>query len=235
MLFKHKIVNDLAWVIGSVPIMSFNPKSESYCQLNQRWFDDEFERCNDFLWRLDASPASLENFVNVEGKQLLGKRFERFVEYWLRYGGRFEVLMANEQLKNGKVTIGEVDYLIRETLTGQILHLEVASKYYLGYNNSSLWSNWIGLNASDTLADKMAKFERQLNIFQSKEGMELLHHERIKSPKSFLMMKGFFFYYWRNVMNAKSPKFSTKNHHTGVHLREGEIGDFFTSVKLSLL
>jgi len=218
----------LAWVIGSIPLMSFNHKAESYKKLNTEWFKSEAMRCNGFLLQLDANPQPLEEALAHEGRELLGKRFEKFVEFWLRYSGRFEVLMSNVQLKQNKRTIGEIDYLVKELDSGDIWHLEVACKYYLGYNNSSLWTNWKGMNAVDTLEDKMTKFQKQLAIFSTELGAEFLSDHRIVKPTSYLMLKGQFFYHWKNIRNAKSPKFSNVNHNTGLYLNESEINEFFT-------
>lgn len=227
MIFKHKIVNDLAWVIGSVPLMSFNPKLEAYQRLTKEWFYNELKRSEAFLLELDKNPTELEEFLFSESKQLLGKRFEKFVEYWLRKSGRFEILMANKVVKNEKVTLGEIDFLVMDNESNEIWHLEVASKYYLGYNNSSLWKNWVGLNARDSLEDKMYKFNKQLSIFDREEGKSLLQTEKIKRPKSYMLMKGFFFYHWKKVKSAKSPKRSNPHHSTGIYLKEGEMSDFF--------
>ncbi len=232
MNFKHKIVNDLAWVIGSVPLMSFNQELNRYHELDQEWFKLEYERCNGFLINLDRNPKELENFINVEGRQLLGKRFEKFIEFWLKESGRFKILLSNEQLAKDKITVGEIDYLVQETHTGRNLHLEVACKYYMSSNNSKLWKNWVGLNAKDSLADKMSKFDKQLTVFDRPEGTDLLQRHRIKKPESFLLLKGFFFYHWRQVHASKSPKYSNPNHETGIYAKLSEIPSFFSGWNL---
>lgn len=225
--FRNKIVNDLAWVIGSVPLMSYSPKNESYQRLTSEWFKEQLEASIPMLEKLDESPAELENFVNRTGRQLLGKRFESFVEYWLTHSERFEILLSNEQIKDGLRTIGEVDFVFKNHDTDEVWHVEVACKYYLASQNSSLWPNWKGINAQDSLEQKMTKFERQLQIFSTENGKEILQRHRIKVPSSFLYMKGYFFYYWKNLASSKSPKLSAKNHCTGVYLKKREMGSFF--------
>ena len=225
--FKHKIVNDLAWVISSAPLMSVNPKEKAYIGLDDQWFKTEAERCESFLKAEDANPSRLAEFVSSEGRQLLGKRFERFVEYWLTYSGKYEVLISNRPVSRNKITLGEIDYVFRDIFSGEIWHLEVASKYYLGYDNSRLWSNWKGINAKDTLEDKMTKFRKQLTIFDREEGGALLDELGLSRPNSLLMLKGFFFYHWKNIKGAKSPQLSLPNHNAGLFLKESEISEFF--------
>lgn len=225
--FKHKIVNDLAWVISSAPLMSVNSKEEAYIVLGDQWFKTEAERCEIFLKAEDADPSRLTKFVSSEGRQLLGKRFERFIEYWLRFSGKYEVLISNRPVSRNKITLGEIDYVMRDVFSGEIFHLEVASKYYLGYNNSDLWSNWKGINAKDTLEDKMTKFRKQLTIFDREEGVALLDELGLSRPQSLLMMKGFFFYHWKNIKGAKSPQLSLPSHNAGLFLKESEISEFF--------
>jgi len=232
MNFKHKIVNDLAWVIRSVPLMSFQQELNRYYELDEEWFKEEYERCNGFLLNQDRDPSALEKFVNVPGRQLLGKRFEKFIEFWLRESGRFEIVLSNEQLSREKITVGEIDYLFHETSTGRNLHLEVACKYYMSSANSKLWKNWVGLNARDSLADKLAKFDKQLTVFNRLEGSELLQRHRIKKPESFMLLKGFFFYHWREVHGAKSPKNSNPNHETGIYAKLSETPSFFSGWNL---
>tara|TARA_B100000768_G_scaffold112236_1_gene103965 strand:- start:10990 stop:11904 length:915 start_codon:yes stop_codon:yes gene_type:complete len=227
MVFKHKIVNDLAWVIYSAPLMSSNPGEKAYLGLDDQWFKKEVERCEIFLKAEDADPSRLAKFVSCEGIQLLGKRFERFVEYWLTFSGKYEVLISNRPVSRNKITLGEIDYVIRDIFSGEIFHLEVAAKYYLGHNNSSLWSNWKGINAKDALEDKMTKFRKQLTIFDREEGVALLNELGLTRPRSLLMMKGFFFYYWRNIKCPKSPQLSLSNHNAGLFLKESEISEFF--------
>ncbi len=229
MVFRHKIVNDLAWVIGSTPLMSFSPKNEAYHKLTSNWFQSELERCSPFLLELDAHPEPLIEFVETESRQLLGKRFERFIEYWLTYSGAYEVLLSNVQVKEGLRTIGELDYVIKHTESGELWHLEVACKYYLGFKNSGIWSDWLGINAKDSLEEKMTKFDKQLCIFQRAEGKELLQRERIRKPNSYLLMKGFFFFEWKSLKKSKPPKYATDGHNTGVFLKASEIPQFFKS------
>jgi len=227
MVFKHKIVNDLAWVISSAPLMSFNPEAQPSRRLDELWFKNEAERCKLFLESEDTDPSRLKEFVFSEGRQLLGKRFERFVEYWLTFSGKYEVLISNKPVSRNKITLGEIDYVIRDNFSGEVWHLEVASKYYLGHNNSRLWSNWKGINAKDTLADKMTKFQKQLAIFDREEGINLLNELKLVRPFSLVMMKGFFFYHWKQIKSAKSPELSLPNHNAGLFLKESEISDFF--------
>jgi hypothetical protein len=90
-----------------------------------------------------------------------------------------------------------------------------------------LWKNWVGLNARDSLADKMRKFNKQLTIFERNEGRELLQRHRIKKPESFLLMKGYFFYHWRQLKTVKNPKFSNPKHETGIYAKLSESSELF--------
>ncbi|MFK7757312.1 MAG: DUF1853 family protein [Flavobacteriales bacterium] len=219
----------MAWVIGSTPLMSFSPKSEAYQKLTSSWFENELNRCMPLLKKLDSDPIELQKFVDSESRQLLGKRFELFIEYWLRHSGAYEVVLSNVQVKKELRTIGELDYVLKHLESGEVWHFEVACKYYLGFKNSALWTNWLGINAKDSLGDKMSKFDRQLSIFQTPEGQQLLDRERLTLPKSFLLMKGFFFYEWTTLKKAKAPKQSNKGHNTGLFVKSSDIPAFFSA------
>jgi len=208
--------------------MSFSPKREAYHQLTSDWFKAELNRCLPFLKMLDRNPEHLESFVESESRQLLGKKFELFVEYWIRHSGAYDLLLNNEQIQVERRTIGEVDFVLKHLDSVEIWHLEVACKYYLGAKNSGVWADWLGINATDSLHDKMLKFDKQLSVFQRAEGRELLQRERITQPKSFLLMKGFFFYEWRSLSKCKSPRDSTDNQNTGVYLKVSDMKAFFS-------
>ena len=135
MSFKHRCVQDLAWVIQSPPVISgvFN---------QTRWLDktaceEEYNACLPALQQLDHQPATLIKQLARLKPYVLGKRFESYVHYWLRISPHFECLRYNYVLQDEQRTLGEADFIIRELATDKIIHLEVAVKFYLGINRES--------------------------------------------------------------------------------------------------
>lgn len=104
---------------------------------------------------------------------ILGKRMERMLHWQLLQSNRFEVLCDSVQIKEQKVTIGELDFLLRDHKANQQIHLEFAYKLYL-YNPEASHPDeiWVGPNRRDTLHRKLKKLRDQQ--------FSLLHHPATK-------------------------------------------------------
>lgn len=111
----------------------------------------------------------------------LGKRVERFVSAELQNDARIEVLLENTQIQNQKLTIGELDCLLK--LDETPIHLEIIYKFYLYDSNvgSTEIEHWIGPNRNDNLLKKLTKLrDKQL---------PLLYNAHTKSHLDILNLK----------------------------------------------
>ncbi len=98
----------------------------------------------------------------------LGKLVEHYAFYEFKQAGEIELLHKNIQVIENKVTLGELDCLIKHN--NQLIHLEVVYKFYL-YDETvgtEELDHWIGPNRNDHLVKKLTKL-------QSKQ-LPLLHH-----------------------------------------------------------
>ena len=89
----------------------------------------------------------------------LGNRVEKFVYHDLRQNLNIEILLENQQIQDGKVTIGELDCVLKQNDVP--VHLEIVYKFYL-YDpevGSSELEHWIGPNRNDTLLKKLNKLK----------------------------------------------------------------------------
>lgn len=72
-------------------------------------------------------------FSPLNLRQKLGHLYEEALAMLLEAAPGFRVLARNLQLREGgHPTLGEIDFLIRDLGTGQLIHLELATKFYLG-------------------------------------------------------------------------------------------------------
>ncbi len=107
---------------------------------------------------------------------VFGKRMERLFSQYLQQSKRYSLIAENLQLIDNKRTIGELDFLIEDRKTSEIIHLEMACKFYTyrpGLSPDNM-ACWIGPNNKDRLVDKLAKLkEKQFpllnNALASKE------------------------------------------------------------------
>jgi len=113
--------------------------------------------------------------LNNLPKLRLGHLVERFVANELRNNSNIEILSENIQIKRSKITIGEIDCLLKHNHTP--IHLEIIYKFYV-YDESvgrSELEHWIGPNRKDSLIEKITKLKtKQLPLLYKPETKALI-------------------------------------------------------------
>lgn len=91
----------------------------------------------------------------------LGKRMESFFQFYVEHFSDYRTLAHNVQIQGTSATVGEIDFLLEENSTAQVLHVELVYKFYL-YEPSiqDELSKWIGPNRRDTLVKKLDRLQR---------------------------------------------------------------------------
>jgi hypothetical protein len=120
---------------------------------------------------LDCSSLGFETFylselilptipnIDITENIRLGHRVEKIVSNLIKASTNYKIHYENLQIKEGNKTIGEIDFIIEEIQTKQLIHLELAYKFYLLDPSLSTTQlhNWIGPNRNDSLKDKIQK------------------------------------------------------------------------------
>lgn len=108
-------------------------------------------------------------------KLRLGHMVEKVVSELVKSSTNYEILYENIQIIKDKNTIGELDFIIESSITNQLIHLELAYKFYLFDPSISEepMHNWIGPNRKDSLKEKLEKLKTKQ--------FPLLFHEATKS------------------------------------------------------
>lgn len=93
----------------------------------------------------------------------LGHIAERVVSQAIKISENYQLLFENVQILEGKNTIGEIDFILQKVETEQVIHLELAYKFYLLDPSISTESirNWIGPNRNDSLVEKLEKLKQK--------------------------------------------------------------------------
>jgi len=98
---------------------------------------------------------------SISKKLRLGKLVERFISLQLQSDDTIEILQENVQIKNEKITVGELDCLMLRNK--QPIHLEIVYKFYL--YDASVGANelehWVGPNRKDSLIKKLEKLKKK--------------------------------------------------------------------------
>ena len=208
LVFRHRIVRDLAWVIASPPLVSGDINGVHW------WHEEdclwEYRDCLDALLELDADPSPLQSEIDTLRSHALGHRFECLVDYWLTISPNYSRVARNIQLNEERRTIGELDFLIRDLHSDEFIHLEVAVKFYMGFINGTEMSCWYGNNLHDRLDKKFGR----LSDFQTQ--LSQLHPDKIPGvvDRRYCWLKGRLFYPESTAMAA--PDGCAASHLRGV-------------------
>ena len=93
----------------------------------------------------------------------LGHLVERIISELIKLCTNYKVIYENIQVIEDKKTIGEIDFMVENLHTNQIIHVELAYKFFLfdPQISSEPINNWIGPNRNDSLKEKLEKLKRK--------------------------------------------------------------------------
>ena len=116
--------------------------------------------------------------------QKLGHLVEDGVGHLIEASDRFALLYRNLQLQpNPQTTLGEIDFVIRDLESGQLIHLELAAKFYLALPTAD-GLNLPGPDPEDNYFNKVSRLlEHQLRLTELYRSHlpESIRHEPIES------------------------------------------------------
>ncbi len=225
----------LAWIIGSPPLLVDSSGNPNFHLLTEDWCTEQYHLHEPWLVELDQYPKPLLDFLDIEKPLLLGKLFEALVAFWIMESEHFTLIERNIQFFTGKRTSGEMDFLLRSEESGNLIHLEVACKYYLGSQNSGKWLNWIGPNGKDNLFLKMEKTKRQFSPDLLAKMVEKNFIFEGQLVENHFLLKGYFFQPFQILGGFVKPFAANAHYHGGWYLRLSELGHFASDLKQWLI
>lgn len=134
-----------------------NSKSRIASILSTKHLDVDFFGLSTFALSMLNIESELD--FHLPENLRLGHLAEAIVSESIRNAENYDLLYENVQIEEDKRTIGELDFIIRDKANNEILHLELAYKFYLldPSISSDLLTNWIGPNRKDNLKKKLEK------------------------------------------------------------------------------
>lgn len=108
-----------------------------------------------------TEPISYERFqsFSLDVKVPLGKRVERFFEFYIEQGQDYKIVKQNIQINHDKRTIGEFDFFLEDLKTKKIIHVELVYKFYIYKEHHEEIKRYHGPNNHDNLEEKLHKLE----------------------------------------------------------------------------
>jgi len=193
--YKHQSVRDLAWAVCSPPLIS--QFSHSCVWPERRWYQQVYQESLPWLKMLDFDPAELDELLARQKDRRLGKYFETLWFFWLSNNPRYQVIENNLQIIVDGETLGEIDFIVFDKMTKQIIHWEVAVKFYLGVGDTSEMSSWHGPNLRDRLDIKVEHLlHRQSVITRDRRVAQWLKQRGIQIDECAVILKGRLYYPW---------------------------------------
>lgn len=103
------------------------------------------------------------NSICFPEKLRLGKQVEKIVSALIKSSSNYQIVKENIQIIDGKITIGELDFIVKHIDSNSIFHLELVYKFYLYDPKHSLieLEKWIGPNRKDSFIEKYTKLKNK--------------------------------------------------------------------------
>lgn len=104
-----------------------------------------------------------KNLTTKPNNKRLGKLAECLFTDWVNCTPDLKIGVENLQIIEDKRTIGELDIILQNLLSGNYFHIELVTKFYL-YNpkfDVDTIEAWIGPNRNDSLKNKVDKLQQK--------------------------------------------------------------------------
>ena len=111
----------------------------------------------------------------------LGHLMEHVFEQLICFDSTYSILLQNQTVRSGKTTIGELDFILKHTQTGQVQHVELTYKFYIiDPSISEPIHRLMGPNRRDMFFTKMEKIRNdQFTLIQKPEADHMLRSQNI--------------------------------------------------------
>jgi len=186
-------VRHLAWMCRAPQLIG----SPVGLDLSDYLPDDLEERLS--AW--DAAPEKGPELLTETPPRRLGHYFENLYECLLKELLGWQILLRNQPIRHNGITLGELDFVVRNPVDQAVEHHEIAVKFYLGYvpdhpDEPQTSPLWYGPNASDRLDLKSERLVcHQSRLAERPETRNLLHSLDIPTPtRARTFMPGYLFY-----------------------------------------
>lgn len=146
---------------------------EGFLESRLIWFGDKYGMTQ---FVLPVETLNLSNLPKIPSNRRLGHQAEFVFLHLLHASAEFDVLAHSIQLIEDKRTLGELDFIIQNVKTEEVLHVELTYKFYiLDRSISAPIDQLIGPNRKDTFVKKLRKTrDQQIPLLYSQSGRDIV-------------------------------------------------------------
>ena len=165
-------------------------------------------------------PGTEEPTADISARRL-GLQFEQLVRIGLSINPQVTDIASNIPIRDGKLTVGEADLLLR--YGGVWWHLELALKFYLREIDTEGLQGYYGPNRKDRFDLKWQHMlTHQTKIFSQPAAQGLLHARGIEQLNRACLIKGWVFQHPNDLRNTYPDPISP-HHARGWWVHQAEL------------
>ncbi len=115
----------------------------------------------------------------------LGHQMEQVFQQLIKHSDSYQILLYNLPIRAGERTLGEIDFILRDQVSGRLIHVELTYKFYLlDPEISEPHLQLVGPNKRDLFFTKMEKIkDKQFPLLHSPAGAKALQAQHIDHLK----------------------------------------------------
>jgi len=142
------------------------------------WIENTFDinqfKIPEINWA-NFTPASIPDNIR------LGHQIEHLFFQIVGHSKEFNILIYNEPIRNKQRTLGEIDFIIENTSSKQLVHVELTYKFYI-IDTSTEEYKLIGPNRKDAFFTKLEKIKNiQFPLLHSPEAIKVIEEKGINT------------------------------------------------------
>ncbi len=146
------------------------------------WRKQQFD-----IQQFEFPNLALQSFqpTTIPGNLRLGHQVEYIFKQLVEYTEDFNVVLYNIPIRQEKNTLGEIDFILKDKISNQLIHVELTYKFYL-IDTEILEPihSLIGPNRHDTFFLKMEKIKhKQFPLLHSPAGTKALQNHNVDHLK----------------------------------------------------
>ncbi len=235
---NHSAVRDLAWSLFSpnlindyTPLVSDRNITSMVIQLTPARIA--------WMQELDSNPTPLLTHLEKRKSTRLGIYFEYLWQFFLQQDKQYQLIAANLPIHDNGKTLGEFDLIIKDTFNDEVIHLELAVKFFLQtsmepLNTDSELNNWLGPNCKDRLDIKLHRLlNHQILLNQTESAAQLLSSKDIHITQRKIALKGYLFYPFTTADQSENCQYLSTDHHRGKWLSISAFEKLAANTKLT--